>query len=625
MIKPFVDWKQVQDNIDRYDWARHIHSQLADYTHGWMERYADSADNIAGWGHYYFCSECYNKLPFEPDAPCVHYCVSCGHYNAGTDYDEAWNYLYRDEVAKTVFYAGVLYSLNKNNAYVDWIRKVLQFYSSHYESLQVRVPKGFIGKIAGTDLCDAVNIIWLLQGMQLIREELTEEELQEYKEKLFIPEAELLYSHSRSINNIPCWMMCAVAMIGMYFKEEDWVDKAVLSDYGLINQLSKGVTREGFWLEGSFHYHFYCAEPFVYVLQFAEQYGIKLPSISETVLRMYQYPVEIAFRNGRFPNPNDSWPLAAFSAYAGQYEWMNALYDDSCLEHALSISYNGYYVPSFAFGGMCDTHPDGWVQRLLFGKDQYSRLEMGMLPPRCDDHIEFCMLRNKQVELFVKYGFHQRNHSHPDAMNIEICVDEDPVSYDIANAGYGSQLFREWQRKSVAHNTVVIDGRDQEERVRGRVEFFDAASNEARFRADGVYAGVNFIRSLELNGLQLKDTFTVESKQARTMDWVFHCEGELKTDFTAVPCPPLGTEDGYQHLLELRCYETSAAWEVRFELEDKTVVLAMEGEPGTEIYLFKGYEYTAEKIRPGVLVRRKGAGTVFRSAFTFVTGGWQQQ
>ena len=110
------------------------------------------------------------------------------------------------------------------------------------------------------------------------------------------------------------------------------------------------------------------------------------------------------------------------------------------------------------------------------------------------------------------------------------------------------------------------------------------------------------------------------------MDWVIHCAGEQKTQFLAEPCPPLGTEDGYQHLLELRRYETDTAWEVRFELEDKTVVLEMEGEPGTAIYLFKGYEYASDKIRPGVLVRRKGAaGTAFRAAFTFVLEDQQQK
>ncbi len=616
MVKPFIDWEQVQKNIDNYGWAQRVHRQLHEYTAGWMKRYEDSVERIAGWGHYYFCSECFVKLPFEPDVPDEHKCTSCGHRNEGSEYDEAWNYLYRDEVAKTVFYAGVLFQLNKDQAYVEWIRKVLRFYSEHYDELEVRVPSNFVGKIAGINLCDAVNVIWLLQGMQLVKDELTETELELYKSKLFLPEAELLFGQSRIINNIPCWMMSAVAMIGMFFKEEEWLDKAVLSEFGLINQLSKGVTREGFWMEGSFHYHFYCAEPFLYVLQFAKQYGVKLPSIEETVLRMYQYPVQIAFRNGRFPNPNDGWPLVSFSAYAGQYEWMNTLHPDPSLEHALSISYDNYYMPSFAFGGMCDSHPDGWVQRLLFGKDHYEKLEMGLLPSRCDDHIKFSMLRNEQVELFVKYGFHQRNHSHPDTMNIEICLAEDPVSYDISNTGYGSQLFREWQRKSVAHNTVVVDRHDQVERASGIVEYFDETDNSAKFRANDVYEGVDYVRSLELDGLQLKDTFVVQSDDEHTMDWLFHCAGEQTTDFVTAPCDPIGTEDGYHHLLDLRRFATDDKWEVRWELADKTVVLEMEAEPGTEVYLFRGYEYTAEKTRAGVLVRRQGAGTVFQATYT---------
>lgn len=615
-----IQWEQVRERIAVSGWAGRIHDQLKERTEGWMLRYQDDPDRVSGWGHNYFCDKCYRKIEFEPDRPGEHRCTHCGHHNVGQVYDEAWNYLYRDEVCKTVFYAAVLFRLHGDPRYLEWIRKVLGFYCDHYESLKVNVPEGYIGKIAGIDLCDAVHVIWLLQGMQLVKEAWHEEELERFKERLFLPEAELLHSHSLSINNIPCWMMSAVAMIGLFFGEEQWVEQAVHGKYGLVNQLAQGVTEEGFWLEGSVHYHFYCAEPFVYVLHFARMAGMELPEVGRNVRRMYEYPVQLAFRNGRFPNPNDGWPLVSFSAYAGQYEWMNALYPAPSYEHALSASYDGHYVPGFAFGGMCDSQPDGWVQRLLFGSDQYASLDQGDRPSRCDRDIQFALLRDDNAELFVKFGFHQRNHSHPDVMNIELSLQEEIVSYDISNSGYGSVLFREWQRKTVAHNTVVVDAHDQEAREKGSVEWFDAAQGGGRFRSRGVYPGVDYVRELQLTDGGFTDMFEVISEEEHTMDWVFHCAGELHCGHPTAASASPGVEDGYQHLLNVRRFATDEAWSVSWQLEDKAVHLRMEACEGTEVYWFEGYEYTSEKKRPGVLVRRRGPGTVYRSNFSFVLG-----
>ncbi|MHA6483479.1 heparinase II/III domain-containing protein [Paenibacillus sp. strain BS8-2] len=611
-----ISWEKVRHRMENFEWARSIHNQIAEQTEEWLIHYEDHPNRVSGWGHHYFCSQCFTKIPFVRAQPTHHICDSCGFSNFGSKYDEAWNYLYRDEVNKTVFYAAVLYRLHGDSKYVSFIRRVLSFYSDHYTELKVEVPNGYVGKLVGIDLCDAVGVIWLLQGMQLVKEQFSSEELEKYKVNLFLPEAELLYSHSLSINNIPCWMMSATAMIGMFFEEESFFNKAINSEFGLANQLAKGVTKEGFWLEGSMHYHFYCAEPFLYVLQFAQEYAKEIPDMQETVKRMYQYPVQLAFSNGRFPNPNDSWPLVSFSAYAGQYEWINAMYEDSSYEHALSCSYGELYIPSFAFGGMCESTPKGWIQRLLFGKDRYESMPEDRRLSRCDSDIQFCMLRHEAIELFIKFGFHQRNHSHPDALNIELAFDQEVVSYDLSNSGYGSTLFREWQRKSVAHNTVVIDGVDQTARPRGTVERFDPLNNEARFRCNEVYPGIDYVRELKLQGESLVDQFSVITNEEHTMDWVFHCAGELHPSFSVAESASPGDKDGYQHLLDVRWARLDTDWEVQWRTGNKIITLQMEGSPHTEVYLFRGYEYTSEKQRPGILVRRRGKGTLFHALFT---------
>lgn len=622
-----LEWETIRQTIAHSPWAEAVYRHIRAKTEGWIAHYEDGPDRVAGWGHNYFCGRCFVRIPFRANERGVHRCAACGHDNEGAAFDEAWNYLYRDETHKTVFYAAVLHRLDGDERYVHFIRKVLRLYSEHYEQFRVNVKSGLVGKLAGLDLSDAVGVIWLLQGLQLIKEQFSDAELDVYKRRLFLPEAEMFLDHSDRIHNIPCWMLCAAAMVGMFFGEEAPLQRALYGEFGLERQLREGLTREGFWLEGSFHYHFYCAEPFAYLLGFARIYGVELSALREQAKRMYTYPVEMAFRNGRFPNPNDGWPLVAFSSYAGQYEWMNmACGGDDRLEHALSLSYGEHYVPSFISGGMCESTPNGWVQRLLFGKDEYRRGAAPRLASRCDADTQFCMLRRGELEVFMKFGFHVRSHSHPDAMNIEIGWGRDIVSYDISNSGYGAALCGEWQRRTISHNTVVVDGRDHEARRKGGVEWFDEAENRCRVRSNDVYGGVDFVRELAVDDGQLEDTFEVISGETHQYDWMFHCAGELEHAFAAerTESPP-GSDNGYQHLLNVRTYATDGNWEVRWRLPDKQVILRMEGCPGTRIYLFEGYEYAADHIRSGVLVRRTAATTVYRANYRFDVLGadWQ--
>ncbi|NOU85874.1 hypothetical protein GC102_08820 [Paenibacillus sp. LMG 31460] len=609
------DWQHIQEKIRTEAWAKHVYDTLLETTEWWVNHYADDPGRITGWGHNYFCEACGSRIDFERETPQENSCRSCGYRNKGARFDQAWNYLYRDEAHKHVFYAGVLYRLTGDERYTAYIRKVLSFYSDHYEQLQVDVKPGYVGKIAGTDLCDAVGMIWLLQGMEMIKETLSSEELRLYKSKLFDPQVELLDSHSTSIHNIPCWMKAAVGMAGMFFGERSYVERALNGPFGLLQQLQEGVTAEGFWYEGSFHYHFYCVEPFTYFLLFARIYDVECGGMEEIVKRMYVFPAELVFDNGIFPNPNDGWPNIALTHYAGQYEYANRLFPDPAFEYALSRSYEEYYSPTMAYGGMIENSPEGWVQRLLFGKGEYAGEEM-QRGTKYYPASNICSLRAGKTALFMKYGLNTRSHAHPDLMNIELFDADCLWSHDISSNGYGSFLFLEWQRKTIAHNTVIVDAVDQICSERGIVERFEPERNRIRAKAKEVYPGVDYMRDIHLQEGCISDTFQVISEDEHLTDWLFHCHGQMETDFETQPCAPLGSEFGYQHLMNLRVFTTSDSWSIRWVLPERTLILRMEGCMGTEIYLFEGYEDTTANKRFGVLVRRKGCGAEYRAVYT---------
>ncbi|OMF26496.1 hypothetical protein BK133_20290 [Paenibacillus sp. FSL H8-0548] len=614
------DWPAVRDKIQTFDWASRIVHTFKPTTDWWVANYKDDVNRVAGWGHHYFCDQCFAALIFDPGNPNEHRCSGCGEIRAAQEVDDAWCYIYRTSACTQVFHAAVLYNLYGDPSYLAFIRKVLAFLCEHYGSFQVRTPPGQEGRFTGCDLTDGVADIWLLNGMELVKDCFTQDELDLYKNRFFIPQAEFLIEKVGCTPNIICWMKAAAGMIGLFFNERIWCERAAAGENGIKMRLAEGLLPEGFWYEASFHYHFYCAEGLTYYHAFCKLYDYDFPILEDALLRMYRYPVKYAFASGYFPNPNDGWPLLRFGNYAQQYEWIRNMHDEPSFRYALSRSYD---KPDQAFIGA----NIGGVARLLFGRDwaneEFDKVAAGSGLPDGQSHydkdIYFAMLHSGEASVFLKYGYVIREHSHADIMNFELNLNDEVVSRDISNSGYGSDLFREWQRKTIAHNSVMIDRQTQPNRPIGRMERFDKERNLCRVSADEVYPGIGFSRSMQLQSDTLTDIFEVKPESGHTdehtIDWLFHCSGEFSSQLTFTPCGPPGSEDGYQLMLETACCEINTDWEAVWTLADKQLTLRMEGAPGTSVYLFRGYEHRLDQTRWGVMIRRNGNSAVFKAEY----------
>ncbi|MDG0811609.1 hypothetical protein [Cohnella rhizosphaerae] len=190
--KMVEDWQAVREKIASFDWARGIVDGFKPDTDWWVANYADDASRVAGWGHHYFCDKCFAALIFDPGKPGEHRCSGCGELRIAQEADDAWCYIYRTSACTQVFHAAVLYNLYGDPAYLSFIGKVLGFLCDHYGSFEVRTPPGQEGKFTGCDLTDGVAVIWLLNGMELVKGSFTDEEMEHYKQTFFIPEAAFL-------------------------------------------------------------------------------------------------------------------------------------------------------------------------------------------------------------------------------------------------------------------------------------------------------------------------------------------------------------------------------------------------------------------------------------------------
>lgn len=605
-----INWNEVKEKIRKFEWALDIYKSMKSTTDSFIETYHDDVSRTAGWGHNYHCDDCSGRLKYDETSPDRHICSVCGKVNTGPKKDNAWTASYRGNALNTCFKAGVLYRLDNDKKYSDFIGKVMDFFSDNYKDFTVESPaKRFEGRLTGINLSDAVGIIQAVFGMDMARDAFSKKQLDKWHEKLFIPQAEMYDQFSNKIYNIPAWMKAAEGIIGLFFNDEKIIKNAFYSRFGILDQLRRGVTKEGMWFEFSPHYHFYCAHPITFLMYFAKKYDLEIPETKELykyLEDLYMFPIKNMFSNGRIPNPSDGWPEIEITKYKQQFEYAAAILDNEYIRHVLGKAYGDgvFSIP----------------ERLLFNPG-YESKELPHFGSQNNPDSYCAILKNKETEIFLKTGIKTICHAHPDVMTIELAFYGDLVSEDLGSNGYSTAIFREWQHKTLSHNTVILDMMDQKYEPVGEgiwpegiVEYFD--ENRIRAKSKNVYECCDYTRDIRIDGPVVYDEFLVKGVEKYNIDWVFYCKGELSCEYTTEKVESLGTDEGYQHLFDIKKFDGTNDWSVKFDLVDKTVILDMEGQHDTEVFMVNSYTKDFNSTRPGIIVRRKGTGSLYKAKYT---------
>jgi len=612
-----IKWNEVKSKISQYGWASDIYEKMKADVSEFIDGYHDDASRTAGWGHNYHCDKCAGRLKFDINSPHEHVCSVCGEVNTGSKKDNAWTASYRGRTFGTIYNAGILYSLEKDDKYPLFVKNALDFFSENYDSFTAESPaKRFEGKLTGINLSDAVNIIQCLMGMDMMRESFDEGDLERWHRDLFAPQAEMYDQFSNKIYNIPAWMKAAEGMVGLFFNDRAITDRAVYSRFGLLDQMRRGVTEEGMWFEYSPHYHYYCAHPITYFMYFARRFDLEIPETDELydyLEKLYMFPIKNMFRNGLLPNPSDGWPDVHIKRYKRQIEYAALILGNEYLKQVL---------------GTCYGEGESSVpERLLFNPGYKDK---GL--PRFgsqNNEDSFCaILRNENTEVYLKTGVKTISHAHPDVMTIEMAFFGDVVSCDLGSNGYSTRIFQEWQHKTISHNTVILDRKDQKYEPVGEgiwpegiVEQFD--ENHIRAKSKNVYECCDYTRDISIDGAMVKDEFLVKGVEEYNIEWLFYCKGEIGCSHETTDVESLGDTEGYQHLFGIRKFSGDKDWSIDFEMEDKVLKLEFKGYPGTDVFLVNSYTTDFNSTRPGVIVRRKGSEALFSAKYICTLKGNQ--
>jgi hypothetical protein len=593
-----------------------------------MFDFFDDPALVSNWGHQYFCDEDGERLGFDPHKRKLHRCPLCQKDYADERYDGVWVYFYRNMAIVTALKAAAVYRSTGEKKYLEHAKYILSFYAENYTRFGLHNKEGKhfetyetmawgCGRIMPQGLNESIIAIRMVLTMKLLENDLSEHFKQTVYEQMFSQMCFLLIPQVREIHNISCWDLTALGAIGLYFGDNALLDFVFNSEFGMKNQLAKGVTRDGFWYEGSIHYNYFLLEGVTTLLLFCDNYGYDFgKSETKIVHDMLANGYYYAFDNDFFPNPNDGWPSINLKTFSYIYHMASRVFkENSDIGNLLKNIENreGARTP-LPLSESYYVHNAIPLERLLFTSSfdfgQYTKVSR---KPYSFPDSNFAMLRKDSLNVFLKYGLNGPSHAHPDIMNMEIEYKDRMISRDLSNSGYRSRLCNEWHRRTLCHNTVVCNGADIVSRGKGKVIRFDGTSIEAESKE--VYPGIGYRRSLTLDIDQMQDSFSVEAEKDGIFDYVFHLESDFLLQEEGLSLSPasLGFEqNGYQHVVDTRLVNVG---ENEVSLTAKTaeigIKLVFNLNEGKQLFVCKTMDNPVNRTRTTFVVRSKKAATIF--------------
>src|ERR1043166_60246 len=501
---------------------------------------------------------------------------------------------------------GLVYQATGDNRFALRAREILLAYAERYLRYDLHDNQGRSGqggRVASQSLTEASWLIDMAEGADLVWDTLTESERQTLADKLFRPALEQVILPRRlGVHNIQCRHNSAIGLVGYLLGDERLIKIAIDdSAMGYRQQLAKGVRDDGMWLEGSSGYHFYTMSGLWPLAEAARNCGVNL--YTPKFRAMFDGPLNLAMPNLTLPNFNDSG-LVALRGQSDLYEL------------ALARYHNNAYVPLLK-----DSERRGRLA-LLFGLTELPLADpLATTGSRNSPESGYAILQQgtntDATWLCVKYGPHGGGHGHPDKNSFVLYSRGKIVATDAGTHAYGSPLHRDWDKTTLAHNTLVVDQGSQASATGECVAFgTDHGVDYAITDAGPIYKGVKFTRSAAMLTPEiLVFVAQFEADAPHTLDLAYHSIGIWDIPGSSQVAhawnPP--EEPGYKHISGAQTQTISnGGIESKMKREDDwhAATTNAAGEP-TEIITGYGILKTTEDRVPILVQRRHSQSTAF--------------
>jgi len=556
--------------------------------------------------------------------------------------------------------AGLLYQITRDERYAQFVRDMLLKYAKLYPSLKPH-PKALNskgGRLFWQTLNETVWLVHASQAYDCIYDWLKPSERKTIEEKVFRPMVRFFLTEQKAavdrVHNHGTWMSAALGMIGYAMNDRDLVDVALYGtkrdgSAGFLKQLDQLFSPDGYYAEGPY-YARYAIMPFFFFAQAIEynQPELRIFEHRNQILRKAVWAtLQLTNPDGTFLPINDA--LKEMSLHAKELilavDICLARYpgDDGLLWFAKrqnSVTFDGAGLKA----AKILAHTRGQIPnayRSLEFRDGSSGNEGGVGVLRS-------IGEHGHTLLAMKYTAQGDGHGHYDKLSFiygnqdrEIVQDYGAVRFVNVEPKFGGRYLPEtdtWAKQTIAHNTIVVDGRSHydgmfevaSEKHADR-HFFSASDPSLQVmsaKAEWLYDGVSMQRTMALvqddrlaQPLVL-DLFKIESKDRHQYDLPFYYLGHLMhTNVNYRSFDTLqtrfGSSHGYQHL-----------WKEAEGVAGNTLtftwlnghryysIVSAAGSP-TSAYLVRigaGDLQFNLRNEPALILRRKTSSTLFASA-----------
>ncbi|CAG0927506.1 Alginate lyase [Thermoflexales bacterium] len=505
------------------------------------------------WSMWYLCSGSGTYLRYDP--PGIHVCPTTGQTYAGWPYDQVIYGRMHSSLAQAALNLGLAYRFTSSTRYATSAAAILRAYADRYLTYPYHdinnQPNRSGGRVQAQTLDESIWLVPIAWAYDLIADSpaLTANDRTHIERDLLQAAATTIGRYPAGESNWQSWHNAGLGAVGFTLDDPVLIAQALRDpNNGFDFQMQHSVSSDGFWYEGSWSYHFFALSAHRYLAEMAARAGANLYN-NARLHGMFAAPLRFAMPDGNLPLFNDSGSVSLI----GQ---------DSLYESAYQRYGEAQYL---AVLGQRTRGRDA----LLWGVESLPA-HINLNPPSTlFPDAGYAVLRadhgSAPVYAALHYGPHGGGHGHYDKLGLILFARGMVMGVDPGTQSYAAPTHNTWDKQTIAHNTVVIDGRTQAEAT-GALHRFTALPGLSMTAADAgaAYTATNLLRTILVSPDYVLDRFRVRATDGHlhAVDWIYHNAGTPTTTLPLTAYHGLPTANGYQHLTHTLAVTTAQDWQI---------------------------------------------------------------
>lgn len=552
-----------------------------------------------GHFHHFFC-ECGNVLTWPKDlqpSPEGYACTACSRVYKGERYDAAVRREMHMALVQGALNLGLAWQVEQDERFARKAAEILRKYAAAYPGPHTGIVEG---GIIYQSLCESMWVIPLAAAYDLILDSgaLTEKDRADIEQNLLRPCAKGLMACGTD-GNWGSWHLSAVGVVGYAIRDPELISYALRS---FRDQMADQLGDDGLWPESVHTYHFFPLQAFLYLAEAARHNGEDLYSLEarpgKGLRAMFRAPLEYAYPDLRLPAINDGWWETWLPGQFYELAW--ARYRDQAFRWVVEQR-------AKAAGRI-------GLWALLFGEDLPGDAPAPPLRSRNFPVLGIVVLRGPGDSMLTfDYGPFL-GHGQLDKMGVTLHARGKLWAADYGTPGYGSSILP-WYTGTASHNTVMVDGSNQERTTERRLTLFAGGPHleAAVAETEEAYPGVLHRRSIVRAGDDFIIVDELQSGKPRTFDWLFRGEGAMSAVASG---PPAESELVLEHVAVRKSLRISGPVSLSWRQGEDELRLNLFCDDAADVFLARCPAETAARRVEMIAARRTGMRARFVAVLT---------